>query len=117
MVKETALQKLKNRLEDVFVGNENFTYKLCDIKELIFKEIDLHKPVEREQMEDAFKDGNKTTYASMSEFVSFGAYFNQTYKQEYENKADLEKVDWMKEANNNFWAGFHKNLKEYFKKK
>jgi hypothetical protein len=39
-------------------------------------------PVEREQMWEAFNEGNKITYLSLSDFVSFDDYFTKTYTQE-----------------------------------
>lgn len=82
---KTALQQLKNRLEDVFAGHENISYKLSDIKELVFKEIELGKISEKSHLEKFYKMGfvtGVTFERHGSQLNDFEEYYTNTYTDE-----------------------------------
>jgi hypothetical protein len=92
MEKKTALQQLNETLE---YRKENCNPADAAVYSVVQHFIEQLKPVEREQMEDAWNDGHEcgwqianeengstNTMDSGAYSDSFEHYFNQTYKQE-----------------------------------
>lgn len=59
-MKQTALRQLEKKLDILWENDENFSLKLLDEITSIIEEL---KPIERQQIEDAFAKGYNARYA------------------------------------------------------
>lgn len=83
---KTALMQAIERLEDVFAGNENNTYKLSEIKGLVLMELERYKIAEKQQMRKCYAIAEGDSKFPAEVRITKGLTFNDYYTKTFNNK-------------------------------